>query len=557
MTKPGLKVFHLQRISGTKFEEFELLADERYLRLKSEIFSPDIMKSLSPAQIIAAAVSLGRLGGRDRRDWGLICNSVMKLAESSQYRLSPSEIGVALYAIARSGNCGSAKDRFLVPVLKRFLQESAEWSPIDMGWVLYFLRKKEVRDLPCWHRTTKQLAYRFNEHVVSMTPKQISCILSEFGYMKLLPGSAIQSALTTLESRRRKLDPKTTCLMLAALAKLKVYRSDFLFRIAPQVEKMISDRNVTSVREVTSMMFSLSKLDWFNRGIVKTVCRRLLEERGIISNHDVSMIAYGLGRLGVGSCSETWKAISSELAKRIDSMSPLHVSMVVASLGKVGYRDDDPLFERVVARVLSDIKGYTERQLVTVLNGLANCQYASAIQLPKNLTVTHVNEFQVNKILLFQQRDPPEHSKPIMSPRRVCSIHNKIKDLLHANDLGCGSIEINKLIGAVYVDVFLELEGRPTAIILLGDSDVCKLDKQVLLGPSSWVVNYLQDRMKCQVFHVHRNLLQKAESLSAIPGLGKFNAVFQWCKPKKRNTFVFDNESGKVSFTNSYLVGLS
>jgi hypothetical protein len=206
---------------------------------------------------------------------------------------------------------------------------------------------------------------------------------------------------------------------------------------------------------------------------------------------------------------------------------------------------------------MSDIKGYTERQILTVLNGLANSQYASGIQLPKNLTVTYLNEFQVNRILSMQQGDSLGLSKAIMSPRRVSTIHSKIKDLLLANDLGGDSIEINKQIGAVYVDVFLELEGRPTAIILLGDSDVCKLDKQVLLGPSSWIIKYLQDRMKCQVLHVHRNLLLKADSLSAIPGLEKFNAVFQWCKPKKRNTFVFDNESRKVSFKNSYLAGLS
>lgn len=542
-TKPGLKVFHLQRISSTSYEESELMADDRYIKLKSEIFTPEKMKALSPAQIIAAAVSLGRLRGSHMKEWTVICNAIKNLSESSQYRISASQIGVTLYAIARSGNCGCAKDRFVVPVLKRFLQESNEWSPIDMGWVLYFLRRRESRSLASWHRTAGQLAYRFNERLGDMTGKQIACILSEFGYMKLSPNKAINGALTALESRKKKLDAKTMCLLLGSFAKLRIYRTDFLFKVSPEILFLISEPKKSTFRQVATILFHLSKLDWFNAAIVKAVLKRF-DDSGEISDVDLAMIAYGLGRLGVGSCTATWTRIARELSERLESMSALNVSVIVSSFGKVGYADAT-LMESVLSHVRANIKAFTSRQTLTLLSGLMNCHMTHlSVPLPKNMQVDHVTEFQLNKLRLNYS------VSPIMAPRKISFLHSKIKDLLHAN--GLNPPELNKQVGPVFVDAYFDLEGMPSAILLLGASDVCKLNTGLLLGPTSWIVRYL-DRVGIQVFSVHREALAKADSLAAIPGLERFGTTFNWCKRAPRLPFHFDHQNGKVSFSNSYL----
>jgi hypothetical protein len=137
-----------------------------------------------------------------------------------------------------------------------------------------------------------------------------------------------------------------------------------------------------------------------------------------------------------------------------------------------------------------------------------------------------------------------------MEPRKITFLHNKAKDLLLANKIQ--RVELSKRVGPVYVDVLFELDGRPTALIFLADSDVCKLNKHLLLGPSSWMIRALQDQ-DVQVIVVHKEIFIRADSLSVIQGLERLDVACQWFKPKPRIPFVYDFQSGKVSFTNSFI----
>ena len=545
-------MFHLQQLSQTTWTDAELSRDERYIALKGQIFSPDNMKALSPAQTVAACVALGKLGSKTRKEWTVVCNALKGTCEATNYRMSPSQVAVCLYWISKTGNAVCARDRLIETSFKHVLQDSNDWTPVDMGWLLYFMRVKAASDLPVWQRMVRQIAYRFNERLVHMSPRNVACILHEFSQLGLLPGKAIHRAIRVVDERKERMDGKTICLLLSAMAKLRIYKSDFVFELGSLLARkggMLGDEKRMSMRQVSSVLYSFAKVDYAHLGVLSSVLRRIktCDPAVDMSDSDLTQLAYGLGRLGVVSCTDEWKVLATQATVRVRNLSPLNVSVIVSAMGKAGFRDE-ALLASVVQMLRADCSGFTEQQLVNVLHGLANCGvHVQGLKLPK-ITPTRLNQFQLNKVSVGSGVE--DASRPVMEPLVSQPIHSQVFEFLKRNS-SAEDIELCRQTGSVWVDASFRSDVSDHVILILGDSDLCKLNPETLLGPAQWTVRYLK-QLGYTVTTVRKPELVKAKDIGSIQALLQFihSDDYQERRGPKfsRKPFHFSNESGKISF---------
>lgn len=498
------------------------------------------MKQLSPAQFVATCAALGRLGSVDRKEWTVLCNALKAHCESTRYRLSPSQVAVCLYSIGKSGNSVCVRDRVLVSAFKHLLQESNEWSPVDLGWLLYFMRKKDVVDHPVWERLLKQIVFRFNERMSQMSVKNIACILQELSIRQLLPAQAIHRALRVVDERGAQIDAKSASLLLAALARLGVYRSDFLFSFADRITGI----HKVSSRQATWILHSMAKLGVFHRPLLNTVLGRVNES---LSDIDIVMTAHALGRLGIVSSGKELGVLCAQFEKRIKQMTPMSVSVFIGALGKVVMAD--PHFLAVCSRhVGRNELAFTPRQRISIMNSLATLGFDSAtLTLPDLADLDpQFSRFQVNKVMLSKDVSLNHDAFPVMAPKSPKATHATLSDFLRIN--GASEVVTCSQVGAVYADVTFVAENQSHAIIILGDSDVCKIDNKRILGPMQWVVNHIKSH-GFTVTLIHKRDARMLENLWTVPALAPFvTTETRRSGARTRLPYRFDAETGKISF---------
>ena len=541
-TKLGLKVFHLQRLSETTVRDHQLLHDERYVLLKKALFTIDSFKQLSIAQRIAASVSLGRLDGKDKKEWTIIANGLKAACLDIQGGISASQLSVSLYWIARSGNSVCIRDRALERVGSKLLQSSNSWTPLDMGWLMFFLRTKQSVSGDLEDRLIRQLAFRFNERLNQMTLRNVSCILHEFSKLELLPARAIHRALRRILDITQKVDAKSTCLLLMSLVRLKVFRDDALGALGSRLIEsgIIQNKKRSSIREVSTILYAFSKLGTLHKPLIESCLKRLMTEPvDQITDADLGMMAFALGQFGIMSCGSEWARIVSISKERIRSMSPLNLSTIVCAIARAGVEDAD--FFRLVSEAVSkDQRSYTSRQLVNLVNAYATAGINTDwIQIPSNLPCDRVTRFQVNKKL---------DGAPIMNPLAIQSHHKNIESFLRLN--GWKDVELCKQTGSVWADaVFSDGDASKYAVVVSGIGDVCKLDRASLLGPIKWKLRYLESRGYIPITVAKKNL----KSLSRVWNSHEMRNFIRAEQPLARPTrhkspIAVDPESGKVSF---------
>ena len=533
-TKLGLKVFHLQRISESESRDADLSSDERYLNLKRSIFARDNFKLLSTAQAVAVCVALGRLEGKNKKEWSMISDALKGFSDSETTSISPSQLCASLYWMARSGNSICMHDRGLNSVFKNLLRQSNDWSPLDMGWLLYFIRSRLNRESALWAQVLKQVAYRFNERLSQMSPKNISCLLHEFGRMDLLPAQAIHRALRVVDERKESMSMKSICLLLTALSRLKVYRSDFLMNFAPHVIQHIKSPSKSSIRQVVTVVRSYAKLDTFHRGLCWASIERFTREpRDRITDTDLAMMSHALGRLGIASTEACWTYIASICRERIAVLSPLNMAVALSALGKVGVCDP-LLMTRAKDHIRRHHRGYSQRQIVNILNAYATLGLDTDwMELPADCGEESV--FQLNRI-----RGDGDMMGLIQRGNQ------KVEDFLILN--GYHDVQLNAKIGGIWADAVFTDQTGMHAIISVGDADVCKMDPKIVLGPMLWRKRYLEAQ-GYMVHFLHRNATKSLQGMwRELGSLVKVDAP-QANRHRRQRPFHVDRETGKVSFS--------
>lgn len=533
-TKLGLKVFHLQRISESQSRDADLSSDERYRNLKSSLFIRENFKQLSTAQAVAVCVALGRLEGKNKKEWSMISDALKGFSDSHSTPISPSQVCASLYWMARSGNSICMQDRALCSVFKNLLRQSNDWSPLDMGWLLYFIRSRSNRENSMWTQVLKQVAYRFNERLHQMSPKNISCLLHEFGRMDLLPAQAIHRALRVVDERKESMSMKSICLLLSALSRLKVYRSDFLMNFAPHVIQHINSPAKSSLRQVVTAVHNYAKLDTFHRGLCLASVERFgRESRDRITDTDLAMMSHALGRLGIASTEPFWTYITSIFLERVTVLSPLNMAVVISALGKVGVCDP-LLMTRAKDHIQRHHRGYSGGQIVNILNAYSTLGLNTDwIDLPADGSKEAV--FQLNRI---------GGEGDMMDPIQRSNV--KVEDFLVLN--GYPDVQLNAKIGGIWADAVFTNNEEMHAVVSVGDSDVCKMDAKRVLGPTLWRKRYLESQ-GYRVHIIHRNSTKSLEGMwRELASLVQVDAP-QSDRYRRHRPFHVDRETGKVSFS--------
>ena len=121
-------------------------------------------------------------------------------------------------------------------------------------------------------------------------------------------------------------------------------------------------------------------------------------------------------------------------------------------------------------------------------------------------------------------------------------------DFLTSN--GVERVDMCKQIGPIWVDaMFTDLKGVKSAIILMGDGDVCKLNRTDLLGPISWRKRYLE-RAGIVVIPVHRRVTDSLVKLWSEPRLAHLvtTSTPDALIKRKISPIRIDHQLGKISF---------
>ena len=370
-TKLGLKVFHLQRLSLTAFNDAAMSQSSSYRKLKSGLFDRSNMSQLSNAQLVAMCVGLGKLKSADTIEWSLLGDALKGSCKSSVHPLSSAQVSACLYSFAKSGNAYLLKDGVVDTLFKHTLKFSSDWSPVDMGWVLYFMRSctRAGARPRLLHRMLDQIAYRFNERLARCSVKNIACILHELSVLRLLPGHAIYRACHRLEVEKKKIDPKTMMLLFLSLARLRVYKLDLLYSLSNHV---ISNLDAYSPRQRTSILYALAKLGVRNSTLVEALISQCESDLPELSEIDFALLAYSLGSLNIQNRAMLWKAMFDRFRGSIDMLSPQTIAMFVSALGKARFPVVTGHLSSIYVTLEANKAGFTDRQLLNSLNALAS-----------------------------------------------------------------------------------------------------------------------------------------------------------------------------------------
>ncbi len=266
-TKLSMKVYHFQeliRLCGVFREE---ASNSTLKDLRRDILNRDSLKLLSPAQITGIFRSLSQCIIADSADWALLCDALKHLSP----RMTCAERAICLYTVAKTDRAYIIRDRIIETVLKDLLSESNSWTLLDMGMMLYFMRKCEKRDnIPVWDKCLLQIAYRFNERLDSTcSPRSIACILHEFGLLRLIPAKGIHRACQKLlDTGLTNIDLNTLMLIVNALCNLQVREKRFLYHVTKHlVAKDLKHISESGIRD--RIMSTLTRLNvcWKTRNL--------------------------------------------------------------------------------------------------------------------------------------------------------------------------------------------------------------------------------------------------------------------------------------------------
>ncbi|CAE7195575.1 unnamed protein product [Symbiodinium pilosum] len=371
--KLSLKVYHFQELSRTSLMDDMLQRDSRYARLKQDL--REDVSHLSPAQLVAAMVSCGRLQVREKALWWDLARAVERhtvKTRSGAPGLQHSQICLTMYSLGKAGI--RIKDRFYYRLFKLMVKNAEVWTEFDMAWILYAMRKRRLKafnqDLPehqMWAKVTINIAAYFRQKLHFISPQGIVFILYEFAKLGLYPGRCIFQAGRRVRKHVGLLNNKALVCLAVTLARFDWPERRLLKRLSSEVampRRMVQlHPNMLAV-----ILHSYARLGIRDVTMLENVTEKLARSIDKLGRKYTTMVALSLGRLGVRG--NLWKPLAERISGQIDYYSPADLALIAHGFGKVAVRDPNLLEGALADAAVGSVAGFTPKLVACLLDGL-------------------------------------------------------------------------------------------------------------------------------------------------------------------------------------------
>ena len=371
--KLSLKVYHFQELSRTSLEDDSLRQDSRYVRLKKDL--QEEVSQLSPAQLVAAMVSCGRLRLREKALWWDLARAVEQhtvKTRSGAPGLQASQICLVMYSLGKAGI--RIKKRFYYRLFKLMVRNAEIWTEFDMAWILYAMRKRRLKpyreDLKAhqmWAKVTLNVAAYFRQKCHFISPQGIVFILYEFAMHGLYPGPSIFKAGNRVRKHIPALNNKALVCLSVLLARFDWPNRRLLKKLSAEVT---TPRRLVQLHPnmLAVILHSYGKLRVRDVALLSSITEQLARSVEKLGRKYTTMVALSLGRLGVRG--PVWKPLADRISEQVDYHSPLDLALIAHSFGKVSIRERGLLEGPLTDAALGSLSGFTPKLSACLLDGL-------------------------------------------------------------------------------------------------------------------------------------------------------------------------------------------
>eukprot|EP00927_Polykrikos_kofoidii_P044194 TRINITY_DN38229_c0_g1_i1.p1 TRINITY_DN38229_c0_g1~~TRINITY_DN38229_c0_g1_i1.p1 ORF type:complete len:680 (+),score=91.88 TRINITY_DN38229_c0_g1_i1:25-2040(+) len=513
--KLSLKVYHFQELSRTSLRDSSLRRDERYEALKADLVAQ--VSDLSPAQLVAAMVSSGRLKINSSPFWWHLARGVERHVlgtKSGLPGLQHSQICLVLHAMGRAKI--KVKLRFYQRMLRHMLNHATLWSEWDMAWVLYAMRKRRLKPFreenlqhQLWAKVLKNIAAVFRQKLHLTSPRGIVFILYEFSRHQVYPGEVMFAAARRLSKHMSSLNDRSLVALASMLGTFDWPEVRLLKRLSKQVREPQTFVRLHPIMFVV-IIHAFAKLRVRDIDLLEAVCTLFARSCEGLDPRSRATLAYSLGKLGVRG--PVWSTLCARIQEKIGTHPPLHLALIAHACGKVGVDDVPLLTEGVLSdAALESLKGFRPKDVACLLDGLTLTGHLSeelfraAFDWYISLGTVGGNQRtqMMNRILFSVVLERPSflsdaptawrttlaRVRTDLQPMEERPYHTTLEDAARALGLtpdGANATRTLRRKGLYTVDLHVaprKSDGESLALHLVADAEVCPLTGE-LLGPT-------------------------------------------------------------------------
>ncbi|GFE53275.1 RAP domain-containing protein, putative [Babesia ovis] len=443
-TKNSLKVYHLQeyarfragmypsttpgdstsprrrtRCDGSRDVPF-FRKIEDWQQLVAEV--DEVVRQLSPTQLLATAIAYWRLGRVGRAEWKRLCSAAARHAYSPHANItgiSASEVSLILCCFARVYNKPVHSSSSL---LRWLIRDVGQLNERDVCMALFYMRR--MRCLPPKLETTENhasaamlraiilgLAPEGGNKLPRFSPGGLVCLVSNLAYIGHFPWNIIYYSCNVIRKRASELDAKTMAMHCRSLAMLKLPEKGTLKAFAT----LITGKRKLDTATITCVLHSYAKLRFRPRNNFTGLLEHVHKGIFMFQDHEVAQIAFAMGQLGY-RVPDVYESIFEFLQRRSDYQNPQNIAMLMQSFAKVGiYRPQ--VVDLLMIQAKNSIAAFTLSQSIAVLDActllghfdpiIYNDMLANITKLaednPSDATVN-----QLNRIMYCIRHEHPE-----------------------------------------------------------------------------------------------------------------------------------------------------
>eukprot|EP00401_Gymnodinium_catenatum_P063927 CAMPEP_0117539382 /NCGR_PEP_ID=MMETSP0784-20121206/42956_1 /TAXON_ID=39447 /ORGANISM="" /LENGTH=641 /DNA_ID=CAMNT_0005336007 /DNA_START=10 /DNA_END=1935 /DNA_ORIENTATION=- len=508
--KLSMKVYHFQELSRTSLSDRVLGRDSRFQNLKADL--QEHAAELSPAQLVAAMVSSGRLRVVQQPFWWSLARGVERhtvKTASGAPGLQHSQICVALHSLGRANV--KVKQRFYYRLLRFMLYNAELWTEFDMAWILYAMRKRRLKPVDetyhvhrLWAKVLKCIAAWFTVKINSISPRGAVFIMYEFARHEIYPGRVVFNAAKRIRQHMPALNDRALVALASLLAKLDWPERRLLKKLSEEAREPRRFVRMHPIMLVV-ILHAYAKLNVRDVALLEALCQLFARDCSKLDPRSRANLAYSLGRLGVRG--PAWATLAARVEARIESHPPLHLALIAHAFGKAAVREEELLVGALADAAIAALPGFSSKHIACLLDGLtlADCFREDLFRaaLEEYIRLGSVGGNRRNRIMsrvffsLVLERPsflvgvPPPwrtliaRSRPILQNDEESSSPRPYHEELASSACALGlPPRVRKCKGPYMADLHVIAPGRRSlAVHLVAEAEICPLTGD-LLGPT-------------------------------------------------------------------------
>lgn len=536
--KLSLKIYHFQELSKTSLTNAVLRRDDRYETLKEDLRTNAL--DLSPAQLVAASVSAGRLNLRERRFWWALARGVMKHTQRTKSGfpgLQHSEICLFLHNLSKTSV--KIKTVFYFRMLKHMSFNPELWTEFDMAWILGAMRRRRLmpkdEDRPAhrlWGKILSSISTFFGQKMHFISPRGIVCILHEFSRQGFYPGKQVFPAMKRVRQNVPALADRSLVSLAQVLARFDWPDKRMLRKISHEL------REPRRFLRIHPNMFivvlnAYAKLRVRDVALLEAICGLLARGCNQLSPRSCAEAANSLGRLGVRG--PVWAELATKVQEQVDRHGPLQLALIAHGFGKAAVREEKLLMESLAEASLAVIPGFSAKHLACLLDGfvLMGCLHQELFSeamdeyvrigsvggRERHQMMSRVVSSMVLEAPSFFEDIPSSWEGLLTRYKTAQTTHQRKPRSYHEELTQCAQIlslpaKIFHQRGHHFIDMYIAAtDARPIALHLFAEAEFCPLTQE-LLGPSRLRQRHLE-QMQCICLGLRRKEWLSLEDTSS------------------------------------------